>query len=237
MTELDIILAMQDDAFKQILENDEIINDLEKEKYNASLEFNELMNVLSRIFKVNGVICQTITPAIWSYLFCIGNAYAVPGKKIENIDTDIFLYLLNNSLQAVDGDIIVKAAGFCQQQGIDYIQTQADLKSLVYLSFRPLEMLNSIAGNAPDEVRFNADWLTKIVSVVAPLTNRTSQDIIFNMSLTECFYYMIQNARKSDDKGLIKRKNTDDIQAQIYKRTIELGKAYYQQHYENGDKR
>ena len=97
-SELDVMLAMQDDAFKVILENDELINDLEKEKYNASLEFNELMNVLSKIFKVNGVICQTITPAIWAYLYCIGNAYAVPGMKIENIDTDIFLYLLNNSL-------------------------------------------------------------------------------------------------------------------------------------------
>lgn len=233
-SELDVMLAMQDDAFKVILENDELINDLEKEKYNASLEFNELMNVLSKIFKVNGVICQTITPAIWAYLYCIGNAYAVPGKKIENIDTDIFLYLLNNSLQAADGDIVLKAAGFCQQNGIDYIQTQADLKSLVYLSFRPLEMLDGMGGGSlsPDEIRFNADWITKTVSIVAPMTNRTSLDIIFNMSLTECFYYYIQSARKTDDKGLIKRKNSDEIEAQIFKRTLELGKEYYKQNYE-----
>jgi len=40
------------------------------------------------------------------------------------------------------------------------------------------------------------------------------------MSLTECFYYMIQNARKYDDKNMIKRKNSDEIEAEIYRRTL-----------------
>ena len=98
--------------------------------------------------------------------------------------------------------------------------------------FRPLEMLNNYAGsNDNDEVRYNADWITKIVSVVCPLTNKTSDDVIYNMSLTECFYYMIQHARKFDDKGLIKRKNSAEIEAEIFRRTMELGQKYYDENY------
>ena len=37
MNELDVMLAMQDDAFQQILKNDQIINELEKEKNNADI--------------------------------------------------------------------------------------------------------------------------------------------------------------------------------------------------------
>ena len=231
MTELDVMLAMQDDDFKTILMNDEIINELEKQKYNPSLQFNELMAIFSKIYKVNGIIVQAITPAVWSYLYCIGNAYAVKDKKIQHIDTDIFMYIISNGITSIEDDLIADASGFCLKNGIDYEETEKDIKQFIYLAFRPLEMLDSYSNSGNDEVRFNADWVTKIVSVVAPLTNKESTDIIFNMSLTECFYYMIQFARKFDDKGLIKRRNSDEIEAEIYKRTLELGKKYYQENY------
>lgn len=233
MNELDVMLAMQDDAFQEILKNDQIINELEKEKNNASLEFNQLMAILSKIYKINGVVVQALTPAVWSFLYSIGNAYTIKDKVIQKIDTDIFMYIISRGISNLEQDLIVSAAGFCDEHGIDYGQTEYDIKSFIYLMFRPLQMLNTYETESTEQIRFNADWVTKIVSVVAPLTNKTSDDIIFNMSLTECFYYMIQHARKFDDKGLIKRKNSDEIEAEIFKRTLELGKDYYQKNYVN----
>ena len=51
-----------------------------------------------------------------------------------------------------------------------------------------------------EETRFNLDWLTGIVSIVSEQTNKDSDYIMFNMSLTECMYYVIQYARKNSDK-------------------------------------
>lgn len=233
MNQLDVMLAMQDDAFKVILQNDEVINELEKQKYNPTLEFNELMSILSKIYKINGIVVQALTPAVWSFLYAIDNAYTKKDKVVQKIDTDVFMYVISNGISNLKQDLITSAAGFCDQHGISYEQTESDIKSLIYLMFRPLQMFNSFINNTEQkqEVRFNADWVTKIVSVVCPLTNKTSDDVIFNMSLTECFYYMVQNARKYDDKDLIKRKNSDQIEAEIYRRTLELGKEYYEKNY------
>jgi len=41
------------------------------------------------------------------------------------------------------------------------------------------------------------------------MTNKTSDEVIFNMSLTEVFYYFVQMARKTDTNNLIKRLNSD----------------------------
>lgn len=233
MNQLDVMLAMQDDAFKVILQKDEVINELEKQKYNPTLEFNELMSILSKIYKINGIVVQALTPAVWSFLYAIDNAYTKKDKVVQKIDTDVFMYVISNGISNLKQDLITSAAGFCDQHGIDYEQTESDIKSLIYLMFRPLQMFNSFINNSEDkqEVRFNADWVTRIVSVVCPLTNKTSDDVIFNMSLTECFYYFVQNARKYDDKDLIKRKNSDQIEAEIYRRTLDLGKEYYEKNY------
>ena len=191
------------------------------------------MAILSKIYKINGVVVQALTPAVWSFLYSIGNAYTKKDKVVQKIDTDIFMYIISRGISNLEQDLIVSAAGFCEEHGIDYGQTEYDIRNFIYLMFRPLQMFNSYSTESSEQVRFNADWITKIVSVVAPLTNKTSDDIIFNMSLTQCFYYMIQHARKFDDKGLIKRKNSDEIEAQIFKRTLELGKDYYQKNYVN----
>ena len=99
---------------------------------------------------------------------------------------------------------------------------------LIYLSFRPLEMLPRITQENSEKMRFDADWLTHVVSVVCPLTNKTSEEVIYDMSLTECMYYLIQRARENDAKGEIRRRNSDEINEAMYIRTMELGKEYWQ---------
>ena len=230
--QLNIMLAMQDQQFQKILENDQVINNLEKEKYDETMQFQQLMSILSKIFKINGVIVQVLTPAIWSFLYCIGSPFTIKKKKVEKIDVDIFMHILSNGISNLSDDLISDAAGFCDKNKIDWKETQRDINTFIYLSFRPLEMLPITMLNTTEQVRYNSDWLTRLVAVVAPLTNKKSDDIIFNMSLTECFYYVIQNARKNDDKNLIKRKNSDQIEAEIYMRNLQLGKKYYQDNYQ-----
>ena len=230
MQTLEIMLAMQDDAFAEIISNDPILQELEKEKFNHTDQFFQLMMILSKVFKINGVTVSCITPAIWSWLYHTGNGYAKREKEITEIDTDIFLYLLHTGIQNIDDDFITAAAGFCLKNGIDYLEAQADLINMVYLSFRPLEMLS---GGGSEQPRFNADWLTSLVAMVAPLTGKSSDEIIFNTSLTECFYYTIQTARKTDINGSIKRRNSDQINAAIYQRTFELGTEYYNKFYKD----
>ena len=51
-------------------------------------------------------------------------------------------------------------------------------------------------------------------------------------------YYLINEIRKTDREGNIKKRNSEEINKLIYERTFELGRQYYKQNYlekENGD--
>ena len=137
------------------------------------------------------------------------------------------LYLLHNGIHSIDNDIIDKAHGFCASHGVDYRTAEADLKTLIYLSFRPLEMIpTSTSNQSGEKARYDADWLTHLASVVCPLTGKTSDAVIYDMSLTECYYYCIHKARETDVAGNIRRRNSDEVNELIYKRTMDLGKEY-----------
>lgn len=224
-----MMTAMLDDDFQAILQQDPVLDELEKSKYNPQTAYFELMMMLSRIFRVDGVAVSCITPAIWSYLYSIGSPYT-QGGEIHQIDTDLVLYILHNGLSNIDEDLIEKANGFCEANGINIDTAELDIKTLIYLTFRPLEMLANTSTHS-EKPRFDIDWLTHIVSVVAPMTNKTAEEVIFDMSLCECLYYCVHKAREFDYKHEIRRRDSDEITQAIYERTLALGKQYWQEHY------
>ena len=229
--EIEIYQAMLDDEFRELLNNDPVLDELEKQKYNPKTSYFELMMAISKVFMIDGVTVSCITPAIWAYLYAIDSPYTNNGE-IHEIDTDIVLYILHNGIQKVDKDLIDKADGFCKEHQINPDTAEFDIKNLIYLSFRPLEMLVNQA-KTDEKTRFDLDWLTHIVSVVSPLTGKTSDEVIFDTSLCECLYYCIQRAREFDYKNEIRRRNSDEINAEIYQRTMSLGREYWEKNYKH----
>lgn len=229
MPDINMFHVMLDDAFQDILQHDPVLDELEKAKHDARTDFFEMMMCLSKTFAIDGTVVSCITPAIWAYLFAIKSPYTCDGK-ISELDTDVVLYILHNGIKSVDEHIIDHAAGFCRLHGIDPVTAEQDIKTLIYISFRPLEMLSATTVQQ-EEPRFDLDWLTHIVSVVSPMTGKTSDDVIYNTSLCECLYYLIQEARKYDYKSQIRRRNPEEINQAIWERTMELGRKYWQEHY------
>ena len=228
--ELEIMLAMQDDDFQKILKNDDELNRLDKLKNSDEKEYLELMAVISKKYFICGIHVMAITPIIWSYLYCIGNKI-VRNEKPEKIDIDVFVYLLANGINAVDQNLFENAKDFFLNKNVDYISILLEIKEMIELAFRANEMLESMNKNE-QPTRFNLDWLTSIVSIVSNETNKDSDYIMFNMSLTECMYYVIQYCRKnSPDENKYKRKNSIEINALMFQRTLELGKEYYNNKY------
>lgn len=230
--ELFYVMASDDD-FQKILKDDEVLKKLEQEKYSKRWQYFQLMSVISKKFKIRQLSVTVITPVIWSLLFCLGNRYVVHNQgEIRNKDTDVFLYILHNGITSISENLFEMANGFCIKNNIPYDFAKKQLFEMIYIAFRPLEMFPVIGINDQD-VRFNLDWLTKIVAMVCELTNRTSQDVMYNMSLTEVLSFVVQSCRRNDPDNQIKRRNAVQIEAEIYKRTLQLGKEYYNKNYKN----
>ena len=225
-----IFQVMMDDKFKQILQNDIVLQQLEKAKFNIKDQYLQLMLTLNKTVKICGLPCQVLTPALWSFLYTIQNGFVVK-NKIKKKDIDVFLYMLNNGFSKTDQNLFEKAKNFCVSKHISYFEAENDIKNLIYLSFRALQMFPHVASSN-QVTRFDLDWLTKIVSMVCAMTNYKADYVMYECSLTQCFYYAIQYARKNDTKNEIRRYNTDEINEMIYNRTIELGIQYYKDNYE-----
>lgn len=223
----EVMRAMLEPEFQKVLDNDPVLEQLEKSKYDPKITFFEVMSALSKTYRIDGVAVSCITPAIWSYLWATGNAFA-NSKEPSEIDVDIFLYLLHEGIQMADRDLVERAAGFCREHNISWESAANDLRTMVYLAFRPLEMLPVCGAGGGEEPRFDLDWLTGLVAAVSPLTGKTSDEVIYDMSLCECMYYRIQKAREGDIKGEIRRRNSSEINGEIYLRTMELGRQYWE---------
>lgn len=229
MNDLEMLLAMQDDQFQKILQNDKILNDLEKEKNDAQSEYLQLISVLTKSYKICNISIQPLTPILWSFLYCVKNQFVIREKQPENIDIDVFIYLLHFGIKAIDETLFEKAKDFCKLNNINYLQAKYQILNVIYLAFRAFEML----PHKDEQPHYNLDWLTRIVSLAVKMCGKDSEYIAFNMSLTECLYYVIQACRQGDIHNTIRRRNSDEVNEEMYKRTLELGKKYYEENYLN----
>lgn len=228
---LEVLLVMQDDDFRQILANDKIIEQLEKEKFNPQVEYWELMQVLSGKSSLENVVFKPLTLALWSFLYSINSPYVVQGQKTKK-DTDVFLYLLHYGFQGLTDNLFQDSKDFCLNNNIDYTRGQLYILQMITLSFRPLQLLPKTQG-ITEKSRFNLEWLTSMLSIVYKQSGCDRLYILHKMSLIQVFYYVINYLKQNDVKNQIRRRNTAQIDAQIFKRTYELGELYYQQNYKN----
>ena len=128
-------------------------------------------------------------------------------------------------------DLYQKSKCFCKNNELDYNETRADLKTLVSLSFKPLEMLPSINTASSDDNVFDVDWMLRLCGIVAKKTNYTIEYVMYQMSLNSCYYYYVDFQREFDTKGLIKKHSDGEINKAIWQRTIELAEEYYKENY------
>lgn len=226
---LEVLLCMQDDQFRQILENDPLIENLEKQKFNPQCEYWQLMQILSGKSSLQDSIFHPLTLSIWSFLYSIKNSYVV-GGTITKKDTDVFLYILHHQLSNITDDLFEDSKDFCVKNNIEYMDAKLYILEMIELSFRPLQMLPKTSSE-DEKARFNIQWLTSMASIVYKQIGADRFFIYHKMSLIQVFSHVVNHLKQNDVKNQIKRRNSAEIDAEIYKRTYYLGELYYQSKY------
>ena len=224
-----MLLAMQDEEFQDILQNDKILDELEKEKFNPEDEYFELMMIFSGELQYNHLVLNTLTLGMWAYLYSIRSAFTL-AEEPTNKDIDIVMYLLHNGYHGVSDNIYEDSFCFCEKNNIEYENAKKFIYRIIFISFRAMEMLPSMYSTG-EKCRYNLEWVTSILKMVCNAVNADRDYVLYRMSLTECFYHVINVLKENDTKNLIRRRNSDEINAEIYKRTMMLGEEYFKQKY------
>lgn len=227
------IFLARSKEFQKLLNEDPYLDELNRSRYDHAAEFFSLMEMLRNTFTVGNVTVQPLTPALWAFLWGIGNTYTGDVEKITEPDTDIFLYLLANGVRNLDcevSELPAKASGFCASHGLDYPTAALELVKMIHLAFRPLEMLPKVEASA-DHPMYDADWLARLCATAASEANEKATEIMFTMPLSACCYFFVNALRKNDTKGWIRRRTNDEVSREIVLYVDSLGERFAAEHF------
>ena len=214
--------------FQAFVEADEHLNFLlsGSDSNDRHFELLGVMESLGAVLMIGELPVQPITPAVWSFLWAIGNNYTQEIKKITETDTDIFLYLLSHGVKKVDvsiEELPALCAGTVEKAHISYEEAAAELLSMIYHTFRPMEMIPGDAN--AEKVSYGSFWLAKLVSVVTKETGESAGNVIFNMPLSVCLNAFA--ARYAfDNPGMVYRRQSSDRNREIAEYMIHLGELF-----------
>ena len=215
--------------FQKLLEEDEHIRELEASKYNRREEFLALRSVLLLPSCIGHLRIRPVTPAIWSYLWALGNNYTGDIRKADDMDTDIFLYLLSHDLHDLydtPAELTGAAIGYCGKNGIDYDIAGNLLCKMIGQAFYALRMLPETSSGGGGMNVYDIDWMTRICSIVAQETHERASYVMFEMSLCACCSYFIQALKKNDTKNTIRKRSDTELCREIYEYTMKLAEAF-----------
>lgn len=219
-----VINLTKDKEFQKRFAEDKILDSLEQEKYNPTDQYFALLNVLNGKFVIGKYEINSITPAVWSFLYITKSPFVVKTKSVSEFDVDYVLYILTKGLQDAGSDpeqIYMNSIGFCKKNGIDVEDAIKTIFDLIKISFRPLKMFSAPANVVQSQPRFDADWLTGLVAKVHQVTGLPPKTIINEMSLTECCYYFAQYSRMNSTQEIAMRSD-EEIMDAMAKRTVDL---------------
>lgn len=219
-----------DRRFNAILSADPVLDALDAEKYNRSEEFAALAAVIGGRFAVSDspVEFPPLTPAVWAVLWMLESPFTRTNGTATEADADLFLYLLHTGIERMPdlGELPTASAGFVRGNGMDPVDAILSIRQMVYIAFRPLEMLPARQGDT-EAPCYDADWLTRLAATVCRETNFDADHVIFSLPLSSCYYYVIQSARRNNTKSSIQRRSDGEVCEAIHRRTMELAEKFY----------
>ena len=221
----DAIKALTVDAeFQKRFNDDEVLNKLDEEKFDPSLCFTELCSTAGIPVVIEEERYSPVKLFQYVYLWCIDSPLAKDnGKKITELDLDIFFYTLDNKIDSDALSTSMKALGELKRRKLTFENGLAIARTLISLAFQPLRMFpntsTAVIGN--QQPAFDADWLTSIVAKVHNVTGHTPDYIMNSMSLSACCFYYIQWCRIQGVQNISKRTSEEILKAQS-ERTDEL---------------
>ena len=235
LTDNQKIFLAQSAEFQKLLAEDPILCELEAQQYDPQAEFYSLMEMLRGTFTIGKSTIQPLTPAVWAFLWGIGNRYTIDLNKVTEIDTDIFLFVLANGVRRLNcspAELPAAASGSCPAMGLDYRDAFKELTQVIHAAFRPLEMMPKTTGGQSAPPQYDAYWLAQLCSIVAGETNEKATELMFTMPLSSCYYYLVNYNRKNAKNGdMIRRRTPEEIQKGIFDRVNVLAEDFCSKHY------
>lgn len=237
-----LLILRDSQEFKQLLADDFILDELEKSrnKQNDKLELAAVRGGGIGIGKIANsnlpcLVVEPVTPAILSYLWEIESPFlGFSDGKVLSKDVDIALYILDNGKDLYTNKdlniskIAVDSLDYTPKNGLNYETARDAIHGILQLGFSAYKMfpdIPTIDTQSKNITRYDADWITGIVSMVHAVTGLTPTEILWNTAMTSCGFYIAHYCRKNGMKNIGKRTDMETVKLMM-ERTNDLCKEF-----------
>ena len=228
LTDDDLRELASDQDFQSIIDSDEVLDDLDAQKYDEQRELFALNWFLGLApVAVGNLPLRPLTPAKWAFLWSIGNSYTRKKTDCKPVDADVFLYVMAKDLRDLGctvPELPVRAAGTAAAAGLSFQKAHEEIDFLISVAFLPLQLLPP--PQPQDEDRYDTEWLADLVSIVAKVSGEKASYILHEMPLTSACAYVVSARKEVDTKHEVGRRASSQIAEDIMSRAYELGAQY-----------
>lgn len=214
------LTLLSGEEFNSILAKDEILAELEKQKFDPVKEMNILLEVLSVVtYRIGALPVQPLTAAKFAFLSLLKSPF-IHGGECTTADLDLALYVLSlpdlRELNCEIPSLPAAASGFSAATSLPLLEAIEDVKELFSTAFHLLSLLPDQPQEKDDPGGYDALWLTFLASLAARESGMDLMYCMHKMSLSSvCAFYVNYCKRESTFADNIRRHLPEEVQQEI----------------------
>lgn len=207
-----LLSLTRDEEFQRRVASDPALNRAFVERdIDRSDELAETLVLLGGDYSGGGVSFRAPSPGVISMLWLARSPYVV-GGPVSPIDVDAALLILTQREKAfdriadIDNGFLSEAAGLCARIGVDADKVDDAITTALRQSVAGYQWFPSDDTQPLNESSdFGAEWLARLIASVTQVSRYTPHQIKWEVSMVECGYLVLQNARKNGVNGIAKK--------------------------------
>lgn len=227
------LTLLSGEEFNSILAKDEILAELEKQKYDPAKERNILLEVLGMIsYRIGKLPILPLTAAKFAFLSMLKSPF-IHGGECSMADLDLVLYILScpdlRELNCEIPALPAAASGFAEAAALPVTEVMENVKELFSTSFYLLSLLpeEKSKGGKKNGYEYDALWLTFLTSLAARESGMDLMYCMHKMSLSSlCAFYVNYCKRESTFADNIRRRLPEDVQNEMEARVDLLAEEF-----------
>ena len=231
-----LLLLTRDEEFQRRIKSDDELNAAFRERdIDRSDELAETLIALGGGYTAGAMSFLPPSPAVLSMLWLSRSPFVLGGQPSER-DVDGALLILTMRREAfaaisdIDGEYLKASAGLCDRLGVrldEACDAIAVAMRHASAAFRWFPDEPSPHDKASEPVEYGAEWLTRIIACVSQVSRYTPDQIKWEVSMLECGYLVLQNARRNGVKNISRKTRAGDAMRRMHQlmdqRLSELG--------------
>lgn len=210
-------LAVDADFNERVSTDKALLEAYNSKDLDAEEQRNELLAFLGGTASLGGFDLPLLTPGAAAVLSTAGNKIVNGGKPTIK-DLDAFIFVCANGRDSLFEleELDKKAEGTIKAIGLEPGRVATIVAEMMGLAFAAFSYVpESAKAPSGQIVSFDSYWLARLVSIVHAHTGKDIEEILWEMPLATCNWFVLHDLEYNGMKGIKRRNRASEVMRRL----------------------